>query len=218
MADRTIAVFVPGQPAPQGSKRARPIYRGRGPERQFTGKVAQEESSKKLKPWREDIRRRLLDDNGCPISQMPTDALSVRLHFVMPRPKSTPKRSTPPAVKRPDLDKLIRGVLDAIGSASVWGDDSQVVELHATKRIAEPAEASGCLLHIQLATDDRSTAVDWRRIAVRLALAGGCSYHRLSTPDRDALDRAVARARDDEWLEAEVRAERTADAADMGPA
>ena len=60
----------------------------------------------------------------------------------MPRPKSAPKRSTPAAIKRPDIDKLARAVLDAL--TGVWlEDDSHVVCLRATKRIALPGELPG---------------------------------------------------------------------------
>jgi Holliday junction resolvase RusA-like endonuclease len=42
----------------------------------------------------------------------------------------------------PDLDKLARGLLDGIGQSEViWGDDSQVVELVATKSYADDREA-----------------------------------------------------------------------------
>lgn len=142
-----LDVFVPGRPAPQGSKNARPIYKGRGKDREFTGRVAQVESSAAVAPWRTDIRAAALDACG---DQPAVDGpMLVRLDFVMPRPTSTPKRRTPAAVKRPDLDKLIRAVLDAIGSAGcVWTDDSQVIELHATKRIAALSEPPGCRIVI----------------------------------------------------------------------
>ena len=69
----------------------------------------------------------------------------LELEFVMPRPKSTPKKSTPAAIKRPDLDKLVRAVMDAITGVVVV-DDSQIVHLVATKRIAELDEQTGVML------------------------------------------------------------------------
>jgi Holliday junction resolvase RusA-like endonuclease len=73
--------------------------------------------------------------------------IRVRLSFVMPRPAATPKRRTPPAIKRPDIDKLTRAVNDAL-SGICWRDDSQVVDQHATKRLAERDEVSGVLIQI----------------------------------------------------------------------
>jgi crossover junction endodeoxyribonuclease RusA len=118
----SLSFFVAGRPAPQGSKR-------------HVGKGVMVESSKQVKPWRESIRWAALDQAHGPLNT--EGPVSVRLLFVMPRPASAPKRSTPPAVKRPDIDKLVRAVLDALSSAGVWRDDSQVVELFATKRLAE---------------------------------------------------------------------------------
>ncbi len=130
-----LTVFIPGTPAPQGSKR-------------HVGGGVMIESSKAVKPWRQDVRAALLDSSGQPVARF-EGAVSVRADFVMPRPASTPKRSTPPAIKRPDLDKLIRAVLDAVGSAGVWRDDSQVVEVQATKRLAALGESAGLHLTVE---------------------------------------------------------------------
>jgi crossover junction endodeoxyribonuclease RusA len=105
------------------------------------------ESSRAVKPWREDIRQAFLGRLArCADG---TTAVVVKLVFVMPRPTATPKRRTPAAVKRPDLDKLVRAVFDAIGSAGVWADDSQVVTVHAHKRLAELGETTGVMIHIE---------------------------------------------------------------------
>jgi crossover junction endodeoxyribonuclease RusA len=129
-----LSVFVPGHPAPQGSKR-------------HVGGGVMAESSKKVKPWRSDIRSALLDPAGMPLRFF-DGAVNVQLVFIMPRPLSAPKRTTPPATKKPDLDKLTRAVFDAIGSAGVWRDDSQVVGAVVSKRIAEIGETGGCRLTI----------------------------------------------------------------------
>jgi crossover junction endodeoxyribonuclease RusA len=122
--------FVPGKPVPQGSKR-------------HVGNGILIESAKGLKDWRSSIA--FMATNG-PYIERPTP-VSVHVVFVMPRPKSTPKQ-TPPAVKRPDVDKLARGVLDALSSVS-YDDDSQVTSLSVHKRLAEPGEASGAHIYIR---------------------------------------------------------------------
>lgn len=58
----------------------------------------------------------------------------LRVNFYLPRPKSLPKKVTV-HLKKPDLDKLVRSVKDAL-SRVVWRDDSQVIELMATKSYA----------------------------------------------------------------------------------
>lgn len=118
-------VFVAGSPAPQGSKK-------------YLGNGIMVESSKAVKPWRVDVAWAAREVFPAPFD----GPVRLELGFVMPRPKNAPKKSTPAAVKRPDLDKLARAVLDAITGVVVV-DDSQIVHLVATKRIAEIGEQSG---------------------------------------------------------------------------
>jgi crossover junction endodeoxyribonuclease RusA len=131
-APRTIEVFIPGKPAPQGSKR-------------HVGRGILVESSKELAPWRQQVA--VFAHNAMGGHQLITGAVAVCLEFVLPRPVSTPKRRTPPAVKRPDLDKLERAILDAITDVIIV-DDSQVVDLHATKRLAELGESPGVSIRV----------------------------------------------------------------------
>lgn len=134
MAEQWITFRVDGNPAPQGSKR-------------HVGNGRMIESSKAVEPWRQRIHWIARHHVQVPI----VGPVAVALAFVMPRPKSTPKR-TPPAVKRPDIDKLARAVLDAI-TGPVLIDDSQVVALYADKRIAELGESPGVDIQIRLEGD-----------------------------------------------------------------
>lgn len=101
------------------------------------------ESSKLIGPWQDKVAwfagHAMRRDRDLPF----TGPVAVDLAFVMPRPKSAPKTKALPAIKRPDIDKLGRGVLDGL-TRSVYVDDAQVVVLHASKRIAEPVETPGC--------------------------------------------------------------------------
>ncbi|MEV8610235.1 RusA family crossover junction endodeoxyribonuclease [Amycolatopsis sp. NPDC051373] len=134
--------FVDGRPAPQGSK---------GVSR--SGRVY--EMSKALAPWRKHITAIAREHYDGDLVSGPVLA---RLSFVMPRPVATPKtKPTPPAVKKPDCDKLSRAVLDALTKV-VWVDDSQVVHLDATKRIAEIGEPPG--VHISVVALAASAIAD----------------------------------------------------------
>jgi crossover junction endodeoxyribonuclease RusA len=124
-------LFVPGKPAPQGSKR-------------HVGNGILVESSKAVAPWRTLVAWSAAQQWKWPPA---LSAVAIELEFVMPRPAGTPKKSTPPAIKRPDLDKLERAVFDALTDVC-WKDDSQVVEAHATKRLAEIGELPG--VHISI--------------------------------------------------------------------
>ena len=149
IAPLAISLFIAGRPAPQGSKR--------GMHHKQSGKIILLESSKRVAPWRQDVRQAFTGPDGRALIVFPPGwPILVIAEFVMPRLASFPKtRPTPPHTKKPDLDKLIRAVLDAIGSAGVWTDDSQVNRVQGlSKRYAERDEPSGC--HIVLRSEGPS--------------------------------------------------------------
>lgn len=61
-----------------------------------------------------------------------TGPLQLEVTFVLPRPKTAPKRRTQPEVK-PDLDKLLRALGDALTLTGAWIDDGQVTRIAASK-------------------------------------------------------------------------------------
>ncbi|WP_054812130.1 RusA family crossover junction endodeoxyribonuclease [Nocardia arizonensis] len=128
------ALFVPGLPAPQGSK----DYKGKN----ARGKAILVESATGVHDWRARIAWTAHERGWRPTR----DPFAASLEFVLHRPQRTPV-ATPAAVKRPDADKLARAVLDALTGVA-WVDDSQVVDLRSRKRLAEPGEATG--VHITL--------------------------------------------------------------------
>ena len=128
----TLTFFVPGKPAPQGAKR-------------HVGNGILLESSPHVGPWRERVAIAAHNAmNGRPIY---SGQVEVWLDFILPRPKSTPKTRTPPAIKRPDIDKLARAILDAI-TGTILADDAQVTYLSATKRLAEIDETPGVRIEV----------------------------------------------------------------------
>ena len=66
-----------------------------------------------------------------------TDAVMLSLDFYFPWPKSKlknyPHYSGIPVIKRPDLDNLIKAVMDSLTYCNYWEDDCQVTELTASK-------------------------------------------------------------------------------------
>jgi crossover junction endodeoxyribonuclease RusA len=145
-----LSVWVAGEPAPQGSKRA--FGAGRP-----GGKIRMVEMSKKVGPWRDAVKAAfkarghrgvVATATGLPPGWPLLGPVVVKLVFVMPRPQAQ-RKATKPMVERPDLDKLIRSTLDAIGMAGVWSDDSQVITVHAHKRRAEIGEDTGAMIHIE---------------------------------------------------------------------
>lgn len=75
---------------------------------------------------------RAKDEAGAALLEGPVRLL---VAFYLPRPKTLPKR-VQHNTKKPDLDKLVRSVKDALTQVA-WHDDSQVVDLKAIKRYAE---------------------------------------------------------------------------------
>lgn len=134
-----IAVFVPGNPAPQGSKK----FVGKS----GAGRAIMIESCKRLPGWRESVRAALLNDENRPKHRF-EGPVHMEAEFVLPRPKGAPKTKTARADKKPDASKLLRAIEDAITSAGVWRDDAQVTSLMVTKRIAKIGETPGC--HIEI--------------------------------------------------------------------
>jgi len=118
---------VYGTPVPQGSTRAfipkgwnRPIITA---------------ANSKTKPWRQEIA-------GAAIKAMEWNSpingpVYLRADFYFDKPKST-KKSVTHKTTKPDIDKLVRSVSDAL-TGVVFGDDSQIVQMDITKRFGSPA-------------------------------------------------------------------------------
>jgi crossover junction endodeoxyribonuclease RusA len=127
-----VSFTVRGTPSPQGSKRA---FNHRS-----TGRVVVVESAGQgLRDWRQDVTgaaalamSRLPYEAPEPESAAPLcGPVAVSVAFTLKRPASAPARVRYPAV-RPDVDKLLRAVLDAL-TGIVFADDGQVVEVWAAK-------------------------------------------------------------------------------------
>ena len=114
-----ISFTVMGQPVTQGSMRAL-ISKA-------TGKAILL-PSKTLAPWRSTVAWEARKVFQGPLIEGPVVLVA---DFYVRRPKGLPKRWTH-AIKKPDLDKLVRAVGDSL-SGVVWRDDSQVISITATK-------------------------------------------------------------------------------------
>lgn len=133
----SLTLYVAGIPAPQGSKRAFVI----------AGKARLVEMSKRVKPWRRCVQVETRKSMIAFGHLMLSGPVSVRLEFVMPRPKRT---KHPACTTKPDLDKLIRATLDGLSGVAIE-DDAQVTRLSASKRFARESgiENPGCLISIE---------------------------------------------------------------------
>jgi crossover junction endodeoxyribonuclease RusA len=116
----TVHTFtVPGVPRPQGSKR--------GIVNRWSGKVAMVEQSTKVGPWRESIGKIARSEIGVRI----TGPVTIEAAFVFRPPVKSGRVG--PHTQTPDLDKLLRAVLDAL-TGIAFEDDKQVACLVGRKR------------------------------------------------------------------------------------
>lgn len=148
---------VYGTPGAQGSKR-------------HVGGGVMVESSKRVKPWRDDVRAVMLTVEGL----QPIDGpLVASITFWFARPKAhhfVNGDVKPTAPEFPtgrhlgDIDKLLRSTFDAIVSAGVVGDDSQFVKVLGQKRWADQRtavrKAPGATITIY-GTDHSGTGGQW---------------------------------------------------------
>lgn len=147
----SLVIYVFGQPAPQGSKR-------------HVGNGVMIESSKKVKPWRQDVvaaARDAMPDIGWQAFDGP---LTVRMVFSFTRPKSHYRtgrnahllKADAPAqpCSIPDLSKLARSTEDALTTARIWADDARVSEYSRLAKVwvdedAEALATTGCRIEIR---------------------------------------------------------------------
>lgn len=128
-----LHLHIPGEPKPQGSKKA--FVRGR--------RAVLVEANPGLKTWRQTITHHARPHAGTYTGERP---LSVTYRFFLPRPKSV--RRWLPWVK-PDLDKLIRAVNDGLGDAGVWDDDGRITSITASKTYATTDQPPGVTITIR---------------------------------------------------------------------
>ena len=119
-----IDLLVEGTPIPQGS------FRHVG-----NGRIIS--ANPKLNTWRDTIATQIAQQTHHRLIDAP---IRLQLVFTLPRPKSVSigRRAVP--TTKPDLDKLVRAVMDAISLeryCQILKDDSLVTDLHAAKRYAD---------------------------------------------------------------------------------
>jgi Holliday junction resolvase RusA-like endonuclease len=127
-----IMFTVSGQPHGKG----RPRFARRG-------NFIQTYTDAKTSSYEDQIRFYALQAMG---SSKPLEtALEGFIYVRLPVPKSYPKKRVVACLngsewpcKKPDLDNVVKSFMDAMNGI-VYGDDSQVVEIHTTKVYAETA-------------------------------------------------------------------------------
>jgi crossover junction endodeoxyribonuclease RusA len=123
-----IRFTVYGKPQPQGSTRA---FIPKGWSRPIITTT-----NTKLKPWRQQVSLIALEAAKGEIIPRGTP-VSIWLMFYFDPPASLPKKASRMKTTKPDIDKLIRSVLDAL-TGTIFEDDSQVTVCRMQKCYAQP--------------------------------------------------------------------------------
>jgi crossover junction endodeoxyribonuclease RusA len=111
-----ISFNVAGLPIPQGSMRV------------YNGNIVHSQGSA-LAAWRSAVALSAKTAGAKPH----TEAVHIEMIFTMPRPKTVTR---PEPSVAPDLDKLVRAVLDGL-TAIAYRDDSQVTSIVASKQYGQ---------------------------------------------------------------------------------
>lgn len=132
---------VHGVPRPQGSKR-------------HVGNGRMVESSPRVAEWRNLVALEASIEQGDrPVIEGPV-TVDIVFGFGLPKRPGT-RRSQDPHTQRPDLDKLVRAVLDAL-TGVMYTDDSHVVELSARKMWVETGQDCAVIM-VQHCTQRKET-------------------------------------------------------------
>lgn len=146
---RVVWFRVNGKPEPKGSTRS---FKPKN-----SPKIVTTSDNPRLKGWASLVIDAASEAfTGRPVIEGP---VRVEVKFVLARNaghfgsgrNAGQLRDSAPAwpIVKPDLDKLVRGLLDGITQAGVWRDDSRVVEIRACK---EYGDHPGAIVIIREAT------------------------------------------------------------------
>jgi Holliday junction resolvase RusA-like endonuclease len=138
-----IRFFVAGDPQPKGSTRSFYVKK--------IERVVTTTTNKNTKQWQLRIAteaQRANESRSVSFFKPDKDCgYEVEAMFLFTRPKSLPKKVRT-NTKRPDLDKLVRALLDGLADI-LLPDDSQVTSIRAAKRYIEPGETPGAEIKVR---------------------------------------------------------------------
>jgi crossover junction endodeoxyribonuclease RusA len=133
---------VIGRPAPQGSKKS-------------IGNNRFIESSKFLPAWRNTVKQAAEDAVNANGWARVSGPVELEVMFYLDRPSSVSATKRPHPTVPPDLDKLVRGVGDAL-TGVVYDDDSQVIRCLAWKVYADTRTPGAFVRVAELSQFDNS--------------------------------------------------------------
>ena len=141
----SIAFHVLGEPSPEGSTRSFYI-----PKLNRTVTTHQNQSA--LNAWRNRVATEAQNMlNGREWTSDATSSYSVEVVLVLPRPPSVARHKRIRPIVKPDIDKLLRAINDAL-TGILWPDDCQVTSAYGRKEYVDEhdiARAPGAYIYVQ---------------------------------------------------------------------
>lgn len=140
--DRPLTFFVPGVPRPQGSMQA--IVS------KSTGRAFMKQNPT-LAEWRNAVVVKAweaVEEHDWQVIDEGPAHLEVQFFFARPKSHSRKRRDADRGIKHDgsDLDKLVRAIGDALGTAGLYADDRQITSIHARKFYADGPGGEGALV------------------------------------------------------------------------
>jgi len=134
-----IAFTVLGEPTPEGSTRAYYI-------KALDRTVTTHQNKKGLQAWRSRVAteaQRALEGRDWKCDS--GSAYSVEVDFVLSRPPSVPEHRRKRPTVKPDIDKLVRAVNDAL-TGILFTDDCQVISMTMSKDYSDERRAGAYIV------------------------------------------------------------------------
>ncbi|HXE82947.1 MAG TPA: RusA family crossover junction endodeoxyribonuclease [Gemmatimonadales bacterium] len=148
MSATTLTFTVPGEPIPQGSAKAF-VHKA-------TGRAIVTGDNPRTKGWRFQVAQFAVMEaqrvGGFFASAHVPVKLTARCYFRRPASVSAKKRPAP--VVKPDADKCLRALSDAL-TGVLWHDDAQVVGCVIEKHYAAVGEMARAELEVQILGEAR---------------------------------------------------------------
>ena len=137
-----VRITIPGVPVAQGRPRLS-TFKG----------YARAYDPKKSRDWKTMVREfgvNAMREQG--ITEPLTGPLKVWIKCVMPLPKSSWRKRTPPEedwnIKKPDVDNLYKGIADGLEGVA-YHNDSQICNLQVIKRTAAQKKGPKTMIEIE---------------------------------------------------------------------
>jgi Holliday junction resolvase RusA-like endonuclease len=93
--------------------------------------------------WKEIVRMAFVPFHRPPIA----NPIRLRVSFFLPRPMAMKGKAAVPHTKKPDVDNLLKAVMDSMTAAGVWKDDALVYTTEAGKWYA--ADKTGAQIIVE---------------------------------------------------------------------